>query len=68
MLISQKIMKYFIMGNNIESKGKKTGNCDFRLMFANKMVLFDQYTDGKNKSYGKCTYEGKEINVDIYRP
>jgi len=53
---------------NIESKGKKTGNCDFRLMFANKMILFDQYIDGKNKSYGKCTYEGKEINVDIYRP
>ena len=23
--------------------------------------------DGKNKSYGGCNYEGKEIKVDIYQ-
>ena len=53
---------------NIKSEGKKKGNCEFRLWFDYKSMLsFEQYTDGKNKSYGSCNYEGKVINVDIYK-
>ena len=53
---------------NIKSEGKKKGNCEFRLWFDDKSMLsFEQYTDGKNKSYGSCNYEGKVINVDIYK-
>ena len=53
---------------NIKSEGKKKGNCDFRLWFDDKSMLsFEQYTNGKNKSYGSCNYEGKVINVDIYK-
>jgi len=53
---------------NIKSEGKKKGNCEFRLWFGDKSMLsFEQYTDGKNKSYGSCNYEGKVINADIYK-
>ena len=53
---------------NIKSEGKKKGNCEFRLWFDDKSMLsFEQYTNGKNKSYGSCNYEGKVINVDIYK-
>ena len=53
---------------NIRSEGKKKGNCDYRLWFDDKsMLLFDKDSDGKAKSYGTCNYEGKEINVDIYK-
>ena len=53
---------------NIKSEGKKNGNCDYRLWFDDKnMLVFDQNSDGKAKSYGNCKYEGKEINVDIYK-
>ena len=53
---------------NIKSEGKKKGNCDYRLWFDNKSMLrFDKNSDGKAKSYGNCNYEGKEINVDIYK-
>ena len=61
--------KYAIFKENIKSEGKKKGNCDFRLWFdtSTNMFLFDEHTDGNKKSYGSCNYEGKTINVNIYK-
>ena len=60
---------YSLFKVNIKSEGKKNGSCDYRLWFdkTKNIYLFDLSDDGKNKSYGGCNYEGKEIKVDIYQ-
>ena len=52
---------------NMKSEGKKTGNCNYRLWFNPKnLPAFEKHTDGNNRTYGTCNYDGKEINADIY--
>ena len=65
----EKFSNYSIFIVNIESKGEKNGTCDYRLWFdkIKNIYLFDAADDGKNKSYGGCNYDGKEIKVDIYQ-
>ena len=60
---------YSIFQVDIESEGKKKGYCKFRLWFdmTSNTFIFDKGDDGKNKTYGDCKYEGKQINVDIYQ-
>ena len=51
----------------MKSEGKKTGNCNYRLWFNPKnLPAFEKHTDGNNRTYGTCNYDGKEINADIY--
>ena len=67
--LGEKEEKHNIFLVNIKSEGKKKGNCNYRLWFDSKnMISFDKDSDGKNKSYGSCNYEGKEIDVNIYQP
>ena len=53
---------------NMKSEGKKKGNCNYRLWFNSKNIPdFEKHTDGNNRTYGTCNYDGKEINADIYK-
>ena len=61
--------QYAIFEVDIKSTGEKKGYGKYRLWFdlKNNEFLYDKGEDGKEKTYGDCEYEGKKINVDIYK-
>ncbi|OHT13459.1 hypothetical protein TRFO_16318 [Tritrichomonas foetus] len=49
----------------VKLTGEKTGEMDFRITFSSaNNLLFENGDDGKPKTYGYSTYNGKTINVD----